>query len=125
MCSILRLHLRTVAATLLVALVAAGDGIVLHGIGEAHVVTGGAWVAAHDASAHRIGAGEDGTRHEAPTCLVCQWTRAFHPSPDGHVLPGQAPEARVGLVRAAVHVPAQVRFAHPPLRSPPPAPAHD
>lgn len=76
----------------------------------------------HDASAHRMGAPQEGAEAPPLHCLVCHATRSFRQRTDARILSTPVAETgttvHVEFFTAAAPAPA----AQPPLRSPPSSP---
>lgn len=116
-----RARARWLAAALLVSFVTLSASSVTHE-DECHGAVCVTAVAPHDASQHSIRTPPPADEHTLQ-CVVCQWTRLFRPSIAGiHAFsPHMEGDGRVPV--HIVRVPPLFPAAHPPLRSPPFAPA--
>jgi hypothetical protein len=118
-----RVHAPRIAAMLLLSLGAMGASLVTgHAYGD-HDEDGAIVLVAHDASAHRVGAG--GPAFDGPPlhCLVCHWARSFRPQTETAFLPAPADQAGARTYIVAFTVAPAAQVAQPPLRSPPSVPA--
>ncbi len=76
-------------------------------------------VVAHDASAHRVDAGDLAQPARPEHCLACHWGRSFRPGVESSALKAPVLEATVAVAPDPSSIPSRAPVAQPSLRAPP------